>query len=1219
MTTAMTISDHLANTSTPVVTTSDEPSMVATSDHPANTSTIVATTSSPPSMVTTSALPATVTTSRHPADTTSLIPTTSVPNTRTTIDELARGTTSRLDDLAHSQIICNNRINELQSVEIDASKSQQVDITPRLQRVLFSDLPTPVTGSGQQQSIQANDLRAPITNSRQQHQNHVNESSALIIDSRQQRPRKQARSSQGSEDTQTYCSYHKSKTHNTEECRHLQEWLLNKYRNDRDSSSKDQQNDKAPKNEVNVFDKSRKNAIANTDRNQPRRALTITRTKLRAGRNLTLMPHIRRHSTSTLSHTTMTCFLTTTIFLLPSCLSSIFNPRSQSHMNRRKWTSKIKGRDISQFLGFKLNTNNQVCLLLPPDQFILKMPNLTIRNNYCLFLPSLGSIKHSHNLIHSIHRCANNLLIFHIPPHLFHTRIKSSKHIIMSRYCPAIPPARHLFLLLKTLQVGRLTLLHPEKQLSYNSQVTSELLIPLTAPAVVKRQTINATRRLKQLKKITTSRGQTIERMFKRQPSPQQATQPPKTAQHQSSQLCEILKGARFLANDQRQLSSSQPSRLPQQQLPFQKHQRTGQELSIPRTHYHQEQEEHQLNDDLQNKTTINKNVKQEHTNKSETTIAHVNTNIRGCEQSCNYVSDSSRSKLSECNKMFITIRQQQPREGKPQMILGEPEVINTKPPIGNRPRTFIFARDTRFYDSITATTTTNTALLITKIIMLITKITTSIYTISVTHVIIANSGTITVTSKLVLLTFLININVTGPILLITGASQNTIIFNINVFNVIISSIISNNYELPSEELVVSDDDSLARKEFANCICSYSRIVSNIVFCTKDDELKTTGGVFKDGLDPPTPGSATKFVPCSSKRNSVPSSIKLALTLPSASLPVRVPTSAKITDSAISDHDLRPSASSILRTIKDSCSRANSPSNELNPTSSQHGSVELGIASDKLVPSTSRPHSFTDKESDTTDEIKLGTAIDVLTTPEADRRATNDKLTTPGADLGATIDELGISGNVREISTGKLGATVDELGISTGELGATVDELGTFTGELGAKVDELATPRADLEDTVDKLSPVTTSATIDEPSPNKQTGGETSLYKRQADHKTKLSSPFTTKSLGLFSHRPQAQLTPHDQIELDRKLGSPFTTKSLGLFSHRPQARLTLHDQIELGLFSHRPQAQLLLQIELGLFSSSVSSPTSQTASSTLSTVKKKEGGEEPRAQHCQP
>ncbi|KAF3611732.1 hypothetical protein DY000_02047475 [Brassica cretica] len=245
------ISDHLANASTLVATTSDNPSMVATSDHPANTSTLMATTSTQPSMVTTSALPANntasmvatstlpaaVTTSRHPAGTTSLILTTSVqpinletyarittpmqptnrttpvvtpaatqpPNTRTMystqpdislifqtllgrIDELARGATSRLDDLAHSQIACNNRINELQSVEIGASRSQQVDITPRLQHVLFNDLPTPVTGSGQQRSIQANDLRAPITSSGQQHQNHVNESSAPIIDSRQQRP-----------------------------------------------------------------------------------------------------------------------------------------------------------------------------------------------------------------------------------------------------------------------------------------------------------------------------------------------------------------------------------------------------------------------------------------------------------------------------------------------------------------------------------------------------------------------------------------------------------------------------------------------------------------------------------------------------------------------------------------------------------------------------------------------------------------------------------------------------------------------------------------------------------------------------------------------------------------------------------------------------------------------------------------------------------------------
>ncbi|KAL0703588.1 hypothetical protein Bca4012_070013 [Brassica carinata] len=195
---AMTISDHPANTSTPVATTSDKPSMLATSDHQANTSTLVATTSKKPSMlatsdhqantstqpfmVATSALPAAVTISLHPAGTMS--------NTKTMystqpdislifqtllgrIDELARGTTSRLEDLAHSQIICNNRINELQSVEIGAPRSQQVDITPRLQRVLFNDVPTPATGPGQHRSIQANDLHAPIASSGQQHQTHL--------------------------------------------------------------------------------------------------------------------------------------------------------------------------------------------------------------------------------------------------------------------------------------------------------------------------------------------------------------------------------------------------------------------------------------------------------------------------------------------------------------------------------------------------------------------------------------------------------------------------------------------------------------------------------------------------------------------------------------------------------------------------------------------------------------------------------------------------------------------------------------------------------------------------------------------------------------------------------------------------------------------------------------------------------------------------------------
>lgn len=80
---AMTISDHPANTSTLVATTSDRPSMVTTSDHQANTSTLVAMTSEKPSMlatsdhqantstqssmVATSALPAAVTISHHPA------------------------------------------------------------------------------------------------------------------------------------------------------------------------------------------------------------------------------------------------------------------------------------------------------------------------------------------------------------------------------------------------------------------------------------------------------------------------------------------------------------------------------------------------------------------------------------------------------------------------------------------------------------------------------------------------------------------------------------------------------------------------------------------------------------------------------------------------------------------------------------------------------------------------------------------------------------------------------------------------------------------------------------------------------------------------------------------------------------------------------------------------------------------------------------------------
>ncbi|KAF3500960.1 hypothetical protein F2Q69_00040349 [Brassica cretica] len=282
--------------------------------------------------------------------------------------------------------------------------------------------------------------------------------------------------------------------------------------------------------------------------------------------------------------------------------------------------------------------------------------------------------------------------------------------------------------------------------------------------------------------------------------------------------------------------------------------------------------------------------------------------------------------------------------------------------------------------------------------------------------------------------------------------------------------------------------------DFANCICSCSRTVSNIVFFTKDDILETTGGVFKDNFDPPTPGSATKFVLCSSKRNPVPSSIKLALTLSSASLSVRVPTSAKITDSAISDHDLRPSASSILRTNKDSCSRATSPSNELNPTSSQHGSIdngELGIARDKLVPSASRPYSFTNKEPEAaTDEIEpeatinkfkatvdeLGADVDKLTTPGGDLRTTVDELVTSGSELGAAVDELGIFNDelgaaVDELATpgADLRTTSYELGTSGSELGAAVDKLGIFNDELRVAVDELATPGADLRTTSDKL------------------------------------------------------------------------------------------------------------------------------------------------------
>ncbi|KAG5394147.1 hypothetical protein IGI04_024110 [Brassica rapa subsp. trilocularis] len=61
---AMTISDHTANTSTLVATTSDKPSMLATLDHQANTSTLVATTSEKPSIPTSSSYDLT-SSSRH--------------------------------------------------------------------------------------------------------------------------------------------------------------------------------------------------------------------------------------------------------------------------------------------------------------------------------------------------------------------------------------------------------------------------------------------------------------------------------------------------------------------------------------------------------------------------------------------------------------------------------------------------------------------------------------------------------------------------------------------------------------------------------------------------------------------------------------------------------------------------------------------------------------------------------------------------------------------------------------------------------------------------------------------------------------------------------------------------------------------------------------------------------------------------------------------------
>ncbi|KAF8118646.1 hypothetical protein N665_0003s0021 [Sinapis alba] len=100
------------------------------------------------------------------------------------IDELARGTSTRFDDLAQSQIMCNNRINELQSVERDASRSRQINVTPQLQRVLFNEFSTPVTEPRQQQR---NNIFMPTSGFRQQGRNQPNDLLASLDEPRYQR------------------------------------------------------------------------------------------------------------------------------------------------------------------------------------------------------------------------------------------------------------------------------------------------------------------------------------------------------------------------------------------------------------------------------------------------------------------------------------------------------------------------------------------------------------------------------------------------------------------------------------------------------------------------------------------------------------------------------------------------------------------------------------------------------------------------------------------------------------------------------------------------------------------------------------------------------------------------------------------------------------------------------------------------------------------------
>lgn len=181
-TVAVTSNQGAASAQPASTTTSGLPPMMTTPDHP-----LVLTTSDHPPLMATSENPSANATSIQAAATPSHQTHSNQPDISLIfqtllgrIDELARGTASRLDDLAHSQIACNNRINELQTVEFGASKSRQIDIIPQLQRTLFDDLPTPNTGLGQQPLTQVNNVPTSVTGPRLDRSNHLDDQQAQV-------------------------------------------------------------------------------------------------------------------------------------------------------------------------------------------------------------------------------------------------------------------------------------------------------------------------------------------------------------------------------------------------------------------------------------------------------------------------------------------------------------------------------------------------------------------------------------------------------------------------------------------------------------------------------------------------------------------------------------------------------------------------------------------------------------------------------------------------------------------------------------------------------------------------------------------------------------------------------------------------------------------------------------------------------------------------------